>query len=170
MAATRYWSGRLSFLRPGVNECLNKNRVFSRGLMALFALMVLVLCGGMGLAGFFLGRGSTPVVEASDEEVAGEVVVVTNEVTREVEVTVPSDSQSDAKPLATPTLPPVVNEESVEAVTDDSERITQDDDPTPFPTATFAAGEIGDFDEADLELLLEAWAFIEAEYDGEIPQ
>ena len=137
----------------------------SRGLLSLFALMVLVLCGGMTVVGFLLGRGTAAEAEVAEAVESGEVIVVTSEVTREVEVIVPAAEQEEAI-QATPTAPAAPAENGSEV---SEEETAQESNPTPFPTATFAPGEIGDFDEEDLQLLLEVWSFIEAEYDGDIP-
>ncbi|MCA9983556.1 MAG: S41 family peptidase [Anaerolineales bacterium] len=143
----------------------------SRGLVVLFVFMGLVLCTGASLASFFLGRGTVSAESVSESESAAEIVVVTSEVTRLVEPATQVDSVELAQESAATATPSVSAEGPATELATEGEDTTQeeDDHPQPFPTATFAPGDIGDFSEEDLQLLLEAWALIEQDFDGNLP-
>lgn len=144
----------------------------SRGLIVLFVFMGLVLCAGTSIASFFLGRGTSATEAAGESESAAEIVVVTSEVTRLVDAADAVDAVEPVEEtsLATPTPPSREGNSGAELATEGESSVQEEDDPAHlFPTATFVPGDIGDFTEEDLQLLLEAWALIEQDFDGNLP-
>ena len=117
-------------------------------MVSLITALVVVLA--------LIGCTQEPEREIVEVEVTVEVPFeVTRIVERIVEVPVDNDGEAIEVVIATPTPEPLEEEEA---------------EPTPPARVTPAVvGEIGDFDEDDLEKLLDVWELVESDFFGPIP-
>ena len=123
-------------------------------LAIVFSVLLLF---SVGIAGYMIGRTSVipEVVVVSTAEPLTELLEVTREVTREVNV------------VMTPTVEAIVP--TIELVTPlDNPDVVETAVPADFMTPTSVTP--GESDELDFTTFEEVWSFIEEEFDGELPE
>ncbi len=137
------------------------------GLGILAVVTIIVLCGTMLAAGFFIGRqtldsgGDEPVVSGleNDAVVAGDDPEVPAADETAGEVTADPDEEQDVAPAdAEGNTSAGVEEPAVPTAA-----------ATSTPNAAVLSRMTSDFDSEDLDLLWEVWGYIEEEFDGELP-
>ena len=146
-----------------------QGRRISVGVTVSLLVAMLLLCGVSSAAMFFIGRTTAPQVAEAAPDAAVREVEVTREVIRDVvrEVTpVPGAATNDAPEAA----PEATTAAEAPASTPQPDATEGEDEPfVPPPTPTFVPGERGEFSEADLQILYEAWGIVEENYDGDLP-
>jgi carboxyl-terminal processing protease len=145
------------------------------GVLGIFA--ILVLCGTMLAAGFVIGRqtldGGNNDALAGDRPIDAQVATIP----AGDDATAPdaNEAAETAGQLASDAGDEPVAESANEdeAVNEANDVADEPAEPTAAATSTPDAAVLSrmtsDFDSADLDLLWEVWAFIEEEFDGELP-